>query len=293
LELYDKIAADVPDDLIGDPTRLRQILINLVANAIKFTERGKVTVEVELVEGYVQDAVRELHFAIRDTGIGIPEGQQETIFGAFEQVDGSPTRKYGGTGLGLAITKQLVVLMGGRVWVESKLGHGSTFHFTVRFGCAKTTSPGGSDLREGGSLSHEPVAAATASISNPDFRSLHVLLAEDNVVNQRLALRMLEKRGHVVLVVNNGRDAVDLASRYGFDLALMDVQMPEMDGLQATAAIRTAEQTTGAHLPIVAMTAHALQGDEQRCLAAGMDGYMSKPVDARTLFATIEQVISR
>ncbi|MBI3784357.1 MAG: PAS domain S-box protein [Deltaproteobacteria bacterium] len=296
VQLTWRVARPLPEHLQGDPGRLQQILINLVGNAMKFTDRGEVTVEVDIAdleEG--KSAIRnpqseiELHFAVRDTGSGIPADRQAAIFDAFEQVDGSTTRQYGGTGLGLAICKRLVEMMGGRIWVESELGHGSTFYFTARFGRTAQVADTGN-------------AGSVSKSAGAPLRSLRILVAEDNIVNQTLALRMLEKRGHVVLVVNNGKDAVTTVGQYPLDVVLMDVQMPEMDGFQATAEIRRREREeqlkangepspiTGRsfHIPIIAMTAHAMKGDRERCLAAGMDGYVSKPIQAAELFAAIE-----
>ena len=402
LELACHIQADLPDRVFGDPIRLRQIVINLVGNAIKFTDKGEVMLHVE--RQIQSESTLTLHFFVSDTGIGIPEEKQQTIFEAFEQVDSSTTRKYGGTGLGLSISAELVKLMGGMMWVESKVKQGSKFHFTVVLELKKSesdaspkriqqlmdlpilvvddnasnrrilkeilmnwhmkptlTSSGAEALqmlkegncnkpfalvlldvhmpemdgfavarqiRDGykqlgikvllltsasrpsdvarcheleiaGYLSKpikqselfdaivtamaadsqklERFESTSASIQ-PSERSLRVLLAEDNPVNQTLAMRILEKLGHKVQVVNNGKEAVERAQAEPFDLILMDVQMPGMDGLEATTAIRAAEADTGRHVPIVAMTAHAMKGDREKCLSAGMDGYLSKPI---------------
>jgi two-component system sensor histidine kinase/response regulator len=284
LHLDCRTAANVPDTLTGDDGRLRQILINLVGNAIKFTDRGGITVEVGVAEAgtqrFLPGAEVRLHFRVRDTGIGISADKHRAIFQAFEQADGSTTRKFGGTGLGLAIASQLVVMMGGEIWLESAPGRGSEFHFTARFGVAAQ------------SLAQTARARSLADASDSPAVSLRVLLAEDNPVNQKLMLRLLEKRGHVVLVVNNGKDAVAATRDYAFDAVLMDLQMPEMDGLEATAAIRDHERGAGGHLPIVALTAHAMAGDEQRCLAAGMDAYIAKPVDSQLLFRVLAKVTS-
>ncbi len=287
-----QLGDEVPEHLVGDPGRLRQVLLNLVGNAMKFTERGELAVDVGIAECGMRNADVEeegrsdvaLHFAVRDTGTGIPRDKQVAIFEAFEQADGSTTRQYGGTGLGLAICKRLVAMMGGRIWVESEPGHGSTFHFTA---CLGMTAP-------------VPDAVSVASVCKPisaPLRSLRILVAEDNIVNQKVVVRMLEKRGHVVLVVNNGKDAVATVRRFPIDVVLMDVQMPEMDGLDATAEIRRherEEQSKGTscslHIPIIALTAHAMKGDRERFLAAGMDGYLSKPVQSAELFAAIEAV---
>ena len=259
-----------PAVVVGDPARLKQILNNLVGNAVKFTERGHVTVSI--TQDRRRDGRVALHFAIADTGIGIPRGHQATIFEAFRQGDGSTTRRFGGTGLGLAISTSLAQMMGGRVWVESEPGTGSTFHFTASFA-----------LIEGAAATLKPVAK-----SSPPARPIKVLVAEDTVVNQRVVMRMLTKRGHSVTVVSDGREAVEALEREPFDLVLMDVQMPVMGGFEATAAIRERERQTGGHTRIVAMTAHAMSGDRERCVAAGMDGYLSKPLDPQLLYAIAE-----
>ncbi len=417
LELAYHVPPEVPDALIGDPGRLRQILVNLTGNAIKFTERGEVVVDVEIVsqtEGEV-----ELHFAVSDTGIGIPPKRQKAVFEAFTQADNSTTRQYGGTGLGLAISGQLTQLMGGRIWVESEVGKGSVFQFTARFGIQKNPVPktappslsqlqnlpvlvvddnrinrrilaemlnqwgmrptlaedapsalvaleqaearaepftlalldcmmpgmDGFDLvlqikerpalanlrmimlssadrrsdaarcRElgvaayltkplkqsellnriasvlGGGTAESRVPSAALPVPPVNQRSLQILLAEDNVVNQRLAATVLEKRGHVVTVAPDGKQAVADWERQPFDLILMDVQMPEMDGFEATAAIREAERQTGKHIPIVAMTAHAMKGTSERCLEAGMDGYVSKPLQVTELLRIMDTLL--
>jgi signal transduction histidine kinase/CheY-like chemotaxis protein len=420
LELFCSIAPEVPDAVVGDPDRLRQILINLIGNAIKFTERGEVILHIER-ESQTDDDVC-LHFAVQDTGIGIPAEKQRLIFEPFTQADGSTTRAYGGTGLGLAISTRLVRLMGGRIWVDSEVGRGSVFHFTARFGLqpAAATAPApvepvrvrdlpvlivddnatnrrilmevltawhmqptavesgraalaalrqaheagepfqlvlldammpemdgftlaeqvracpdlagvivmmlssatqGRDAlrcREIGIAAHltkpvtrwdlwqaiQGVLGATPSTVEgtapvphqtpaESRRCLHILLAEDNVVNQRLAVRMLEKRGHTVVVAANGEAALAALQQEMFDLVLMDVQMPIMGGLEATAAIRARERATGAHIPIIAMTAHAMQGDREKCLAAGMDDYIAKPLKAEELYAVIARIPAR
>jgi CheY-like chemotaxis protein len=416
LELVDYVAADVPDGLVGDPHRLRQVVVNLIGNAIKFTERGEVVLRVEAQRRATEGV--ELHFAVRDTGIGIAPEQQQKLFRAFSQADTSTTRKYGGTGLGLAISARLIRLMGGEVWLESEVGRGSTFHFTVPFGLARgpaarpmppepaevhglpvlvvddnatnrrilremltnwgmrpTVVEGGRQAlaameralgagepfalvlldammpemdgftlaerigqdaqlvgptlmmlssanrgedaarcRElgvatyltkpvrqstlldavmtalGTSASGADRAAPTAARPTPvaGRRALRLLLAEDNVVNQRLAVSLLQKRGHQVVVVGNGREALAALESERFDAVLMDVQMPEMDGFEATAAIRAREAATGDHIPIIAMTAHALKEDRERCLDAGMDAYVSKPLRPQVLFDVLE-----
>ena len=415
LELACHVPPELPDALVGDPGRLRQVIVNLVGNAIKFTERGEVVVRVSLQDQTDADVL--LHFAVADTGIGIPAAKLGLLFQAFSQVDGSTTRKYGGTGLGLAISARLVGMMGGRVWAESEEGKGSTFHFTARFGLSKSPAAraarrGPEELRglrvlvvddnatnrrilqemlvgwqmqpavvesgrealaalerardagapfplvlldnmmpemDGFMLAEQirrrpdlagatlmmlssadrhgdvarcrevgvaaylakpvkqsdllnailtvlapargPVGSQPAS-GRPAFekslRCLRVLLTEDNAINQRLAVRLLEKRGHTVTVAGNGREALEALSRGRFDVVLMDVEMPEMDGYETTAAIRAREEGTGGHVPIIAMTAHAMKGHREQCLAAGMDGYVSKPLQARDLFDAVE-----
>ncbi len=287
LDLVYSVHTDVPDDLIGDAGRLRQILINLVGNAIKFTHQGEVAVDVALAaNGQSHDGVRGiamegtvlLHFAVRDTGIGIPADKQQSIFEAFAQADGSTTREYGGTGLGLAICTELVELMEGQIWVESELSRGSTFHFTARF-----------------RVQRQPPSERTLVTHHPGregCQPLRVLIAEDNIVNQRLTTRLLEKQGHRVTVVDNGLAVLTILAQQPFDLVLMDVQMPEMDGLETTAAIRAQEQGTGRHLPIIALTSHAMQGDQERCFAAGVDDYVSKPMKVDELYAAIDRLCS-
>jgi signal transduction histidine kinase/ligand-binding sensor domain-containing protein/CheY-like chemotaxis protein len=432
LELACYITPDVPEAVVGDPARLRQILVNLVGNAIKFTSEGEVVVEVKLsdssvaadlglrneMEPNLQSKNICLHIIVRDTGIGIPLEKQAKIFEAFTQADGSTTRQYGGTGLGLTISSQLVELMGGRIWVESEQGKGSAFHFTSYFqpqSHAVKKTPASEQLNisglrvlvvddnatnrrileatlntwnmrpvavEGGQAAlkameetgkteepfslvlldcHMPkmdgfglaaeikrrpeiagptIIMLTSAGQNSDSKqrrelgiaacltkpvkqselfdtiistlgnspqvgvrsprnsgpapanagkSLRILLAEDNVVNRKLATRLLEIQGHLVVPANNGREAVAAWERDCFDLVLMDIQMPEMSGFEATAAIRERERINGAHIPIIAMTAHAMTGDRERCLDAGMDDYVSKPIDQAILFKKIAE----
>jgi len=419
LELICDIPPEVPEWIVGDPGRLRQVLINLVGNGIKFTAAGEVVVGVTMQSRQDDEAL--LAFAVRDTGIGIPEEKRGLIFRAFEQVDGSATRRYGGTGLGLAICAQLSQMMGGRIWVESQLGEGSTFRFTGRFALVAKPPQAhphlGSvhldempvlvvddnatnrrvleqmlgnwrmtpQLAEGGQAAlkelrhamahHQPfplvlldvhmpemdgfevaarikrdprlaeatimmissaqrqgdvarcreigiaqyltkpikqssllnaiLAALDAGSAEPTAEdsaaareaqlapALRILLAEDNKVNQRLTVRILEKAGHVVTVANNGREALEASQQETFDLVLMDMQMPEMDGFEAVAEIRKREAEHGDdhHTPIVALTAHAMKGDREKCLAAGMDGYVSKPVRRDLLFRAMRDVL--
>jgi PAS domain S-box-containing protein len=267
------VRPDVPEWVLGDAVRLCQILLNLTGNAIKFTERGGVSVTVECAERGEKDVL--LRFSVADTGIGIPPEKQASIFEAFVQADGSTTRRYGGTGLGLAISLRLAKLMGGSILVKSRLGEGSTFTFTARLGIApQDCAPAR--------------ASAPRALAHPQ-RSLRILVAEDNPVNQKLTRLLLEKRGHSVAVVANGEEALRASAREEFDLCLMDVQMPLMDGIECTRAIRESERGGHRRLPIVAMTAHALPSDRERCLAAGMDGYISKPVRVRELAETVER----
>jgi PAS domain S-box-containing protein len=419
LELACHILPDVPEALLGDPTRLRQVLVNLVGNAIKFTSKGEVVVRVETEAETGVEAV--LHFSVTDTGIGIPAESQAAIFDAFTQADNSMTRKYGGTGLGLTICSRLVGMMGGRIWVDSEVGRGSSFHFTSRFALpkavpaqapivemamlrnlpvlvvdnnptnrrvlqemligwhtqpvlfdsgqaaltaleeAKTSGrsfpliildcqmPDMDGFTVAERIKHDPKLAGSAIImmtsaglrgdaarcrelriqaylSKPighsdlldaikkvfrpqgseqhddrlvtrhtldeDRRHLRILLAEDNAVNQLLTVRLLEKRGHTVVVAETGKAALSAMEKQIFDLVLMDVQMPEMDGLKATIAIREGERISGNHIPIIAMTAHAMASDKESCLEAGMDGYLSKPLKAQDLFAAIENAVA-
>jgi PAS domain S-box-containing protein len=433
LELAYEVDPAVPEAIVADPHRLRQILTNLVGNGIKFTEHGEVVVQVGMANcesrlsnggGVGPFEIRNsqseivLHFAVRDSGIGIPAEQQQAIFRPFEQADSSTMRKYGGTGLGLTISRRLVELMGGRIWVESAAGRGSTFHFTLparvsslpprrpapverlrelpvlvvddnatnrrilnemltHWQMRPTTAAGGwaalgcmmhavargvpfplvlidahmpgmegfelaerimhtpelagatimmiSSADLGGEISRcrelgvaayltkpvrqaelldalllalgaeVPAAARGAAANEPRAetaaRCLHILLVEDNPVNQRLAARLLLKGGHTVVPANNGREALAAVEKEAFDLVLMDVQMPEMDGFEATAAIRALDQLHDTHTPIVALTAHAMKGDEERCLHAGMDAYVGKPFGSRELFAVIDRIL--
>ncbi len=273
LEFGVVVEPGVPETVHGDATRLQQVLVNLVANAVKFTDRGRVDV---VVKALALEPDIELEFSVCDTGIGIPQEKQSLIFEPFRQADSSTTRKYGGTGLGLAISARLVALMGGSMAVESEPGRGSTFRFTVRF------QPAVPVVR--------PAPRPPVEVRIP--ASLKVLLAEDNRVNQALAVRLLEQVGHRVEVVSNGREALEAAGRDAYDVVLMDVQMPEMDGVEATMAIREQERARGRYTPIVAMTAYAMVGDRERCLQAGMDGYVAKPVHPAELYRAITDAVA-
>ena len=423
LELLCEVAPEVPEMVRGDSSRLRQIVVNLVGNAIKFTDTGEIAVKVQLESREGTDCI--CRFTVADTGIGIPENKRESIFEPFSQADTSTTRKYGGTGLGLTISTRLVQMMGGKIWVESEMGKGSQFHFTVRLGAADakeiklgTIAPpellrgvkvlvvddnrtncrilegmmgrwqmkpvsvnGGasalallsaareagepfgliltdmhmpdmdgfalveqirqrpelatatimmltsaghrgdaarcqelgvaayllkpirqSELREAvarvlGAREHEGAIPLITRFSLQDAREpdayLSVLLAEDNLVNQRLVVRLLEKRGHRVVVAANGLEALQALEKESFDLVLMDLQMPEMDGFEATMGIREKEKSTGAHQAVVALTAHAMKGDREKCLAAGMDGYLTKPIRPQELDQLLEIYVAR
>jgi CheY-like chemotaxis protein len=266
----------VPRMVMGDPVRLKQVLTNLVGNALKFTSRGRILVKVTLRAVLGEDV--ELVFAVSDTGIGISKDKQALIFQAFSQADGTITRRYGGTGLGLTISARLVELMKGKIWIESEEDLGSTFQFTAVFGNV-----------------HAPELADPPKIQFDDESEfqppLHVLLAEDNPINQKVATRLLEKRGHRVEVARTGLEAVTAASRRQFDLILMDIQMPVMGGFEATAIIRLDERTSGRRVPIIAMTAHAMEGDRERCLQSGMDDYIPKPIDPKVLYTMLSRYL--
>jgi len=287
------VQPSVPLELVGDVCRLRQVILNLMGNAIKFTPQGEVSLSVSSGERSGQYAM--LNFAVHDTGVGIPREKQDKIFQAFEQADSSTTRKYGGTGLGLAISTRIVHLMGGKIWVESVPGEGSTFHFTIQFTLVdhRSTVPAVTshgDLRVfrastgGANDTNDLVLNANDQHSH---ESLRVLLAEDNIVNQKLAATMIEKMGHTVVQAATGKEAVEKWEQNQFDLVFMDVQMPVMDGFEATQEIRSREKLTGAHVPIIAMTANTMSGDRERCLKSGMDDYVGKPVAIRELLRAI------
>jgi signal transduction histidine kinase/ActR/RegA family two-component response regulator len=275
LSLRCDVTPDVPELLLGDWGRLQQVLINLIGNALKFTEKGRVVVVVDLEEQVDDQAI--LHVSVADTGIGVPADRKAAIFEPFTQADGSTTRNYGGTGLGLTISRRFIEMMGGRLWLESEPWKGSTFHFTVRV-----------QVRPHAVERTTPVVGREEATT----AALRILIAEDNGVNRFLAVRLLEKAGHHVETAVSGRAAIAALEHQRFDLALMDVHMPDMDGLEATAFIRERERVSGAHLPIIALTANAMVGDEERCLRAGMDGYVSKPIDIQHLLAEIRRVQS-
>jgi CheY-like chemotaxis protein len=246
-----------------------------VSNAVKFTSHGEVAVRlaIDAEEG----DTRVLKFTVSDSGIGIPTEKRVSIFSPFTQADSSTTRMYGGTGLGLTISARLVAMMGGRIWLESEVGQGSRFHFTVRLKVS------------GERVESRLIFPLVEPPAKP--KGLYILLAEDNRINQLVATRSLAKMGHSVVVVGNGKEALSLLATQPFDLIFMDIQMPEMDGLTTTARIREGETVTHTHIPIIAMTAHAMKGDRQRCLSAGMDGYISKPISASELEIAIAEAL--
>ena len=266
LRVETRIDGGVPDWVRADPNRLRQILINLAGNAVKFTENGGISVAVSLAGGAAEGPT--VQFAVSDTGIGIPESQRAAIFRPFHQGDGSITRRFGGTGLGLAITSKLIGLMNGRIWLESREGEGSTFFFTIPMAAAA-----------------EPAAAAAGESPHAPAaqQPLSILVAEDNPVNQRLIRRLLERRGHRVTIAATGVAALEAWQNQPWDLVLMDVQMPDMDGLEAARRIRALERSGATHVPMIAMTACAMKGDRERCLEAGLDSYISKPIQTAAL----------
>ncbi len=281
LELTFFVEPEVPAEIVADALRLRQVLLNLVGNAVKFTEKGGVEVKVSK-DG--KETAKKLCISVRDTGIGVASEKQKRLFHAFEQADSSTTRQYGGTGLGLAICSRLVQLMGGRIWIESEPGAGSTFHFTFQY-----ASPGDSTGTTERKTEIGRTLLAVPIQKRDSGRSLNILVAEDSPVNQRLAIAMLNKMGHEVTLAQNGREAVEKWSRGKFDLIFMDIQMPEMDGLEAARRIRE-QEPMGVRIPIIAMTAHAMASDRERCLAAGMDEHISKPVSRKTMEGALKHI---
>lgn len=326
LAVHTEVAADVPDDLLGDAGRIRQVLINLVGNAIKFTEVGEVAVSVAQQAAFVPSDLAQtqglfdeagpalsgqalqLVFKVRDTGIGIALDKQEVVFESFSQADDSTTRRYGGTGLGLAICRRLVGMMGGELSLSSRLGHGSEFRFTLGLHTAPAKAP---------APAHPQAALVSDASEASAAAGLSVLVVEDHPVNQRLAVGLLQRLGHRSTLVGNGQEALEVLANQGFDLVLMDMQMPVMDGLEATRRIRLREaeqrvrdmqasvhkpaQSVAAghptgrwvgHLPIIAMTANAMDSDQALCREAGMDGYVSKPVRSAALVEEIARVMA-
>jgi len=280
LDFSSAVSGALPDTLVGDAGRVRQVLTNLIGNAVKFTDSGRIDVEADMLRATGDGFL--VRFSVRDSGIGIPPEQQSRLFESFTQGDGSSTRKYGGTGLGLSISKQLVELMGGALGVESTPGEGSRFWLPLI--SAKPRSPFLPPRPRNGQFP-PPFRSCRCPPRNPPPcpwkkpnggpRKLRVLLAEDNEINQRIALRLLEKLGLAADAVDNGRAAVEAMARNDYDLVLMDCMMPDMDGFEATAVIRNRERGKG-RTPICALTANAMEGDREKCLAAGMDDYISK-----------------
>jgi CheY-like chemotaxis protein len=275
LELACRIDPQLPSDVIGDPGRLAQVLVNLVGNAIKFTEQGEVVVNVQQAER--TETSVQVRVSVRDTGIGISEEKQQSVFEAFSQGDTSTTRNFGGTGLGLAICAHLAELMGGSTFMESREGRGSLFGFTATFAIPSQSK-------------EEQPESQDDSPALKNAQHLKVLLAEDGLVNQKVAVDLLRLYGHEVVVANDGQEAVAAVEKDTFDVVLMDVRMPVMDGLEATAAIREREQTGRKRTPIIAMTAAAMKGDREKCLAAGMDSYIAKPIDAAELLQALAEL---
>jgi CheY-like chemotaxis protein len=272
VEIHFEIAPDVPDELTGDAVRLRQVLLNLLNNAVKFTAAGSIQIRADIDERRNHDV--RVRFSVSDTGVGIPAEKMDLIFEAFRQADGSNTRRYGGTGLGLTLSSRLVSLMGGRIWVESEPGKGSTFHFTAAFEVAA------------GMAGHS-AGDGEVSLAGGAGR-LRILLADDSLVNQKITAKLLESRGHLVTTVENGREVLDILERQEFDVVLMDIEMPVLDAFACVAEIRGREQTSGGHLPIVAFTAYRGHGYEQRCAQSGMDAFIVKPLRPKELFRAIE-----
>lgn len=276
LQLEYEIDDEIPRLLIGDPYRIQQVLINLISNALKFTENGKICVSAAIHEK--QDVDLWLQISVSDTGIGIASEQMNKLFKSFTQLDGSITRNYGGTGLGLYISKQLVNMMGGEIWAESIPGQGSTFNFTVKLGIAYERQ--GTNLNK--TLNSESSLPKTK-------KPLYILLVEDDKTNQLVIANLLKTRGHMVETVNNGREALQIWEQRNLDLILMDIMMPEMDGLEATRQIRREEVKTGKHIRIIAVTAHPAFCDREKVLAAGMDDYVAKPLQMDKLLQVVEK----
>ncbi|MBI2383443.1 MAG: transporter substrate-binding domain-containing protein [Gammaproteobacteria bacterium] len=277
LALELSVAADVPTGLVGDPLRLHQVLLNLAGNAVKFTGEGGVRIAV--TRGGVREGRVLLRFAVADTGIGLTREQQDRLFQTFSQADSSTTRRYGGTGLGLSICKQLVALMGGEIGVDSETGRGSTFHFTVPFAPAEEASE------------EAPRQPLPKGRQYANLRGARVLVVDDNLTNRQITRELLEAQGVIVTIADDGREAVESVRRQAFDVVLMDVQMPVMDGLEATKAIRALAHTE--RLPIIAMTASVLRGDRERCYEAGMDDYVAKPIMVEHLLGTLARWIKQ
>ena len=265
--------------LMGDPVRLNQILINLIANAIKFTEKGEVKVKAKLIND--DESSVKLEFAVEDTGIGIPKDKLESIFESFTQASSATTRKYGGTGLGLTITKQLIELQGGTISVKSEPGEGSIFSFSlvIKKGNSRIPAPKDQDVAESNKSSHR-------------FSDVKILLVEDNLINQKVASYTLTKQGAIVEIANNGKEAIIMLEKKKYDIILMDIQMPEMDGFETTQYIRNSIKESISQTPIIAMTASALVSERVKCLALGMNDYISKPFRPKELYEKISLQIN-
>jgi PAS domain S-box-containing protein len=284
LALVSDIRPDVRDLLLGDAGRLRQILLNLVGNSIKFTDAGEVLVRVA-VDGPSEKGKLSLRFTVTDTGIGIPQDKQQKIFRAFEQEDTSTTRKYGGTGLGLTIAARLVALMGGAITVESRPGQGSTFAFTACFKLQAETAD------RSAAFESQKVDSARNGAEHLPTKPLRVLVAEDNEFNAQLIEQLLIRRGHTVSLAQNGRQALTLLNESKFNLLILDIHMPELDGFEVVGAIRSWERGTGEHLPVIALTARSRSEDRDKCLAAGMDEFLTKPFRADDLWTVIDRLL--
>jgi len=280
LQLRSDIVPEIPDRLIGDASRLRQVLLNLLNNAIKFTGAGSIEVSARVEDRH--DEAVTLQFSVRDTGMGIDADKMGLIFEAFRQADGSNTRRYGGTGLGLTISSRLVEVMGGRIWAESEPGKGSVFYFTAKFQAALRTA-------------QQPRVANPAETRKPVSigpRPLRILLAEDNPISQKITAKLLESRGHRVTTVENGREVLAILERGDFDVLLMDIQMPLMDGLECASEIRSRERKSGSRIAIVAITGHTANGYEIRYSQCGMDEFVLKPLRPKELFHAIDLSLS-
>jgi len=273
LKLLYKSEGYIPETVVGDAARIRQVLVNLLSNAVKFTEKGDIVVQASASE--LPDNSYELHISVKDTGIGISQETSAKLFQLFSQADASTSRKYGGTGLGLAISKRLVELMGGRIWIESEEGKGSVFHFTIR-----------ANISEDQPEIIKPTLQV--KVKPKEAKDLRILLAEDNPINQRIAILMLKKLGYIADSVANGLEVISALDKQKYDVILMDVQMPEMDGLEATKEIRRRWPLNGPR--IVALTAHAIEGDREKCLEAGMDDYICKPISLESLKTALERL---
>ena len=299
IKLVFHLENSLPSAFIGDPVRLKQVLFNLIGNAIKFTKEGEVVLSVESCESGRSglDEEMKLLFKVKDTGIGIPPENRDKIFDAFIQADVSVTRKYGGTGLGLAISSKLVGLMGGSIWVESEVGKGSTFYFTImakkaarRDSCEEQGEPPEENEQMIGFLEGTKIREEEKIYSG---QGLNILLAEDHPINQKLIVSLLGKKGHQVTLVNNGEEVMDILSREDFDVVLMDVQMPDMDGLEATRKTRDVSSDVKRHeIPIIALTARAMKEDKEKCIEAGMNDYIPKPLRREELFRALENIRS-